>query len=411
MLSSGCKHLGVTATPDRSDEFALGKVYEEAPYVYELPDAVRDGWLVPIQQDIVRVTGLDYSNVKVTAGDLNQGDVAKAMGSERVLQGMCDAIVQLSGDKKAIVFATPGSMKIGNDKFHIADRVEEIFNRHKPGCAARVSQDTPKDLRREILNDYRNGKFQYLINVGVFTEGFDEPGVEIVAILRPTKSRSLYAQMVGRGTRPLPGVVDGVDRAEARRAAIANSSKPRVRVIDFAGNSGKHKLVTSADILGGNYEDRVVERAKQKAEKGSVDMQDALIEAMQEFRREDEDRKRRSKVIGKAEFVVQSIDPFDIFDISPNRLRGWEIGKGATPKQINMLSGFGIDGKDLTMGHASQLIDECMRRKNAGIVGFNQAMKLHEKGLSTDMSAAQASIALGGRLRSVSERWKEMESR
>jgi superfamily II DNA or RNA helicase len=412
MLSAGCRHLGVTATPDRADEQALGKIYEDAAYVYELPDAVHDGWLVPITQQMIRITGLDYSQVKITAGDLNQGDVARAQASESILQGMCDAIVQLSGNKRTIIFATPGKMSEAGDSFKISERVEEILNRHKPGQAVRIAQDTPKDIRRSLLQDYREGKFQYLVNVGVFTEGFDEPGIEVVAVMRPTKSRSLYAQMVGRGTRPLPGVVDGVDRAEDRRTAILNSAKPMVHVIDFAGNPGRHKLVTAVDILGGNYDEVVVERARKKVEQGqAINPSQALVDALKEIEDERQARERRAKVIGKAQFEAQLVNPFNVFDVHPARIRGWDSRRGASPKQVQLLGTFGIKADaNMSMTHASQLIDECMRRKKNGLVDFNQAKKLKTMGLSGDMSIAKASTVLGGgnRLKEIAEQWKAM---
>ena len=84
-----------------------------------------------------------------------------------------------------------------------------------------------------MLAEFAAGKVQVVCNCGVLTEGFDDPGVEVVIMGRPTKSRSLYSQMVGRSTRPLPGVVDGPETAEARKAAIAASAKPSCLVVDF----------------------------------------------------------------------------------------------------------------------------------------------------------------------------------
>ena len=411
MLSAGCKHLGVTATPDRSDEEALGKVFEAAPFVYELPDAINDGWLTPIHQKMVHVTGLDYSQAKTTAGDLNQSDIARAQSSERTLQEMCHPIVDIAGDRKTIIFATPGSNKGEGEDYHIADRMTEIMNRHRNDSTRRVSQDTPKEERRKILADYKAGKFQFLLNVGVFTEGFDEPGIELVAITRPTKSRSLYAQMVGRGTRPLPGLVDQWEQAGDRRAAIASSAKPHLEVLDFVGNSGKHKLITTADILGGNFDDEVVDRARKKAENGeSLDMSDALQEAVKEVHAEREaERLRRLKVTATTTYKVQRIDPFDVFDLQPERERGWNKGRTATPKQLALLQSYGVDTwPDMPIGRAGQLIDECIRRGKEGKANYRQAKELAQKGLPTDISVAAASVALGqgDRIANLNEAWK-----
>ncbi|NBW22916.1 MAG: DEAD/DEAH box helicase, partial [Caulobacteraceae bacterium] len=169
ILRGKTKHLGVTATPDRADEQALGQVFQTVAFDYELPQIIDDGWLVPIRQKLVMVEGLDYSKVKTTAGDLNQGDVAKAQANEQILHEMIAPIIDIAGTKKTIVFATPGSKKTedGEDDFHIAQRMTEILNRHRPNAARRVSQDTPKVERRQMLQDFAAGRFQFLVNVGV----------------------------------------------------------------------------------------------------------------------------------------------------------------------------------------------------------------------------------------------------
>ena len=158
---------------------------------------------------------------------------------------------------------------------------------------------TPKDERRQILEDFKAGRIQYLVNVGVLTEGYDDAGVEVVVMARPTKSRALYAQMAGRATRPaaeiaakLGQINDEVvvgsrsrtadvknstvglgpttttdDAASKRRALIAASSKPECTILDFVGNSGRHKLVSSVDILGGKDIDEDEEEARRRAKK------------------------------------------------------------------------------------------------------------------------------------------------
>jgi superfamily II DNA or RNA helicase len=175
----------------------------------------------------------------------------------------------------------------------------EIFNRHEGGSANWVCGNTPKEDRRKMFSDFAAKKFRILVNVGVATEGFDDPGIEVVVIARPTKSRSLYAQMIGRGTRTLPGVVDRAERdnlftgqweAKDRLAAIASSAKKSLLVLDFVGNAGRHKLVTTADILGGKHTDDVIEKAAKKAAEAGkpMNMLDALDAAEEEARKERE---------------------------------------------------------------------------------------------------------------------------
>src|SRR5512136_2659531 len=271
------KVLGVTATPDRADEEALGQVFQSVAFDYEVLDAIHDGWLVPIEQQMVHVEGLDYSSVRTTAGDLNGGDLAAVLEAEKNLQQMASASLAIIGGRRALVFTS--SVKA-------AEMTAEIFNRHRRGMASWVCGLTDREDRRRVLAEFAAGKVQVVCNCGVLTEGFDDPGVEVVIMGRPTKSRSLYSQMVGRSTRPLPGVVDGPETAEARKAAIAASAKASCLVVDFVGNAGKHKLVTSADILGGKVSEEALERAVKRVSMagGPVNMTEALDEAEAELR-------------------------------------------------------------------------------------------------------------------------------
>lgn len=384
------KILGVTATPDRSDEEALGRVFETVPFCYEMMDGIRDGYLVPIKVTTVNVKDLDYSEARDTAGDLNQQDVAKIQGSERVLHEIVDPIVAIAGNRKTIVFATPGYAGEGEDEYHVAERMTEIINRHKPGSAVRVSQDTPKDLRREYIRQFAEGRIQFLVNVGVLTEGFDDPTIEVVAITRPTKSRSLYAQMVGRGTRPI--VADESDDPEVRRRNIAASIKPHVEVVDVCGISGKHKLISPTDILG--KDDEVAARAKVIVRKNpEITAERAIEQAEEEIKSEKELKAEqvRKSIIGKARFSVAEIDPFDALDIAPVAERGWDRTQGPTTKQLDILVNHGIRPETIkNKRQASVLIDEISRRRSNGLAGFKLAARLRERGLPTNVSIGEA---------------------
>ena len=118
------KVLGVTATPDRADEEALGQVFESVAFDYEIVDAIADGWLVPVRQRAVYVEGLDYSSVRTTAGDLNGADLARILEYEEALHGIAHPTMELVGTRKSLVFAASVAH---------AERLAEIFNRHRPG--------------------------------------------------------------------------------------------------------------------------------------------------------------------------------------------------------------------------------------------------------------------------------------
>lgn len=263
-----CRFLGITATPDRADECKLGEIFETTAYRKDICDGIDGGWLVPIVQQFVYVKGLDFASVRTTAGDLNERDLERAMAganrdeladvdateltpeqieareeNERMLAAVAVPAIREANGKPGIVFGVT---------INHAEGLARMLRQHH--CTAEaVTQDTDSDTRARIVSDFKAGKLQWLVGVGVFTEGFDAPNAEIVVVARPTKSRALYTQMIGRGTRPARGVIDGVESPDQRRAAIATSAKPNCKVLDFVGNSGRHKLISTADILGDSY--------------------------------------------------------------------------------------------------------------------------------------------------------------
>ena len=390
--NSALKVLGVTATPDRADEEALGQVFQSVAFDYEVQDAIHDGWLVPIQQQMVHVDGLDYSSIRTTAGDLNGGDLAAVLEAEKNLQQIASASVDIIGQRRALVFTA--SVKS-------AEMTAEIFNRHRTNMAAWVCGKTDKEERRKILARFAAGKIQVVCNCGVLTEGFDDPGVEVVIMGRPTKSRSLYSQMVGRSTRPLPGVVDGPETAEARKAAIAASAKPSCLVVDFVGNAGRHKLVTSADILGGKFSDEAIEKAVMKAREAGkpVNMAKELDLAEEELREQREQARlaeiaRRANLVATARFTTQSVDPFDVLHLEPTKARGWDQGRQLSEKQRTLLAKQGINPDQVSFTEAKQLIAEIFRRWNGNLCSFKQAKVLKKYGFETNVSFEQASATI-----------------
>jgi hypothetical protein len=169
-------------------------------------------------------------------------------------------------------------------------------------------------------------------------------------------------------------VVDAWETPVERRSAIRGSTKAHIEVLDFVGNSGRHKLVTTADILGGKYSDEAIERAKKKAEESdeAVDMAEVLEESKQEIRSEREANRRR-EIIAKAKFSVVNVDPFDVFDLEPDREREWNKGQSPTLAQIKSLEKAGIPITAVkSRNQASALLAEEFRRRDQGLVGFRQ---------------------------------------
>lgn len=398
--------LGVTATPDRADEEALGQLFDTVAFDYEILDAIHDGWLVPVDQQCVQVKSLDYSSIRTTAGDLNGGDLAAVMEAEENLQGVVGSAIEIIRKRQSILFAS--------SVLH-AERSCEIFNRHKPGMATFVSGKTEKDERRDKLRAFKAGETQILCNVGIATEGSDFPDVAVIIMARPTKSRSLYAQMAGRGLRPLSGLVDQHLTADGRKAAITASTKPNCLIVDFCGNSGKHKLMTTADILGGKVSDEAVAIAAKKAESAGapVRMVEVLEEAEEQLRVEKERRRmeeeaRRTRLVAKVKYATKKVNPFDVFDITPVKERGWDSGKKLSEKQRGILLKQGIDGDAMPYAQAKQVLDHIFGRWAKKLCTFKQANLLKKHGYRTDVTMAEASkiidrLAANGWRRPVDE--------
>lgn len=389
------KIVGFTATPDRADEEALGQVFQSVAIDYEILDAIHDGWLVPVEQKMVHIEGLDFSHIRTTAGDLNGADLAAVMEAEKNLHGIASASLEIIGaEKRTLAFTVTVKQ---------AEMLSEIYNRHRPGMSEWVCGKTPKDQRHRIFDNFSKGVTQVLVNVGVATEGYDNPAVEVIVQGRPTKSRCLYSQIIGRSLRPLPGIVDGKERAEDRKTAIALSDKPSALVLDFVGNAGRHKLMTTADILGGKASDAAIERVIAKAKKNgkAIRMDEALDEAERDIRAEIEAKQRReaarkAHLVATARFSTKTINPFDVFQLSPAKERGWDSGKALSEKQRMTLLKQGINPDGMPFAQARQVLNELFRRWHGNLATIKQCATLRKHGYETkDVTKAEATRLIG----------------
>jgi superfamily II DNA or RNA helicase len=361
-----CKILGVTATPDRTDEEALGQIFDTVSYEYGILDGILDGWLVPVKQNEAYIESFDVSWVGTSMGDLKNNELSDAVGKEETIHCFADSIMQRAGDRKTLIFVP----SVAN-----ATKMSEIFNRphNKPGSANYVCGKTPKDVRANMFREYAERKFQFLVNVGVATEGFDDPNIEVVAIARPTKSRCLYTQMAGRGARPHNSIAYQLNDTDSvgRNQLIAQSPKPSVEIIDFVGNSGRHKLVNSADILGGRYSDEIVDLAKHeiatKAKRGEpTEIISELKKCEREIARRHHEQLEAARLQGiqlRATFSIKGVDPFDVLGIVPCRIPAWDKDKEPTVKMHKFLQRENIDTDGMNFRHASQLIGAIIEKR------------------------------------------------
>lgn len=390
------KVLGVTATPDRGDEKALGAAFDSVAYVFDIEQGIDDGHLVPLRGQHVDIQTVDVSGLKKTAGELPADGLDQIMLDS--IAGIVSEVLRLQPDRQGVAFF-PGVRS--------AELAAQTFNEKRPGSACFVSGMTPKDERAELVRDFKAGRYRYFCNCLVATEGFDAPAASLIIDGAPTLSRARYAQKVGRGTRVLPGVIDhlrGKDDAALRRAAIAASAKPDTVIMDFVANSGKHDLVTPEDLLGGSYDEAEVALAKKKAkEGGGGDVREELEKARQELK-----RMAAAARDAQVKAMVRDFDPFRAFSLDISESRRYDrFGKpapawvkealerkGVSPEEIGRLSGKA----------AFQLHNELKRRQKAELCTLKQSRTLMKYGIDpAKVSFARATEAIDYL---VSARWR-----
>jgi len=380
------KILGVTATPKRGDGLALGQICDSVAFDYPIVKAVENGWLVDVVQHFCAVGSLDYSHVRKSAGELNGADLAAVMEAEQNVQGVCHPTLEVMyglephtldkipvpewGDYLASLNRIPRRTILFTVSVAQAEASCNIFNRVVPRLADWVCGATRKDKRNDTFKRFASGETHLLANVGVTTEGYDNPAVEVIAMGRPTLSLTTYLQMAGRGTRALPGVLDGKLTAADRLAAIAASPKPRVRIVDFKGNSIRHKLITSFDALGGNMAPQSVARAiancikdgKPKSVLKAIDKakEDLDRERAEQSRMAEEARK--AGLVAKADFGWKNVDPFNGHTSKLPMPAPSKDGRMFSAPQMKILREGGIDPLKITFIQGQAIIGKILSR-------------------------------------------------
>lgn len=427
------KIIGVTATPNRHDGIALGEMFDSCPEAQQYPitKGIADGFLVKPFQTIVRVDNLDLSKIHTTAGDLNGRDLDNALIEEKPALKMLMASVEkvfslpensllnvpieqwrnaIEGKKARRTLAFCNSVRL-------ADILCNKLNLVRPGLAAFVDGETDKDHRKQINRDFACGQIPIICNCGTHTEGFDDDELELVLNHKPTKSLTLYTQILGRALRPLDSVADEFferglseeNQNQERLAMIAESSKPTAEMVDFGGHCGRHKIVSMLDVLGGKSSEAAKERALAKIKESGnpQDVEKLLEKTEEEIRAEIEEKRKReaqkrAKIIAPASYSTSQGDIFggngngnnykfakpqriltdgqraffirngmnpdkfknfghamkvmaEIKSKNPSVYQNWNVSP-ATASQIHCLTKYGVDCKGLTKKQASEKI-------------------------------------------------------
>lgn len=344
--------LGVTATPDRGDMRNLGTYFESLAYEYTLPKAIKEGYLSPIKALTIPLK-LDLTGVSQQAGDFKATDLGTAL--DPYLYQIADEMAKYCKGRKTVVFLP----LIKTSQKFTEILIERGFK------AAEVNGESSD--RSEILKDFDDGKYDVLCNSMLLTEGWDCPSVDCIVVLRPTKIRSLYSQMVGRGTRLYPG-------------------KDHLLLLDFLWHTERHELCHPAHLIATSEEiaQKMTENIEEAgcpvdieaAEKKAVEdvvaaREEALAKQLQEM------KNRKRQLVDPLQFEL-SIQAEDLSSYVPSF--GWEMGP-PSEKQIKALEKFGIFPDEIdNAGKATKLLDRLNKRMEEGLTTPKQIRLLERYG-------------------------------
>ncbi len=349
---SSAKILGVTATPDRGDMRNLGSYFESLSYEYTLPKAIKEGYLSPIKALTIPLK-IDMTGVGVQAGDFKASDISTAL--DPYLQGIAQEMEKYCKDKKTVVFLP---------LVKTSQKFRDLLNVHG-FRAAEVNGDSQD--RSEVLEAFDRGEYNVLCNSMLLTEGWDCPSVDCVVVLRPTKVRSLYCQMVGRGTRLSPG-------------------KDHLLLLDFLWHTERHELCHPASLIC--QDEEVAKKMTEHIEQAGcpVDIEEAEKTAAEDVvaQREkalakqlEEMKCRKKKLVDPLQFEM-SIQAEDLSGYVP--AFGWEMGP-PSEKQKATLEKLGILPDQIeNAGKAAKILDRLDKRKEEGLTTPKQIRFLEGRG-------------------------------
>ena len=348
--------LGVTATPDRGDRRDLGAYFDSIAYEYTLPRAIKEGYLCPIKAQTVPLA-IDLAAVRTQSGDYSAGDLGTAL--DPYLDRIADEMLAAGcTERKTVVFLP---LVKTSQKFRGILEAK--------GFRAMEVNGESADRAETLAAFDEAGGGAVLCNSMLLTEGWDCPSVDCVVVLRPTKVRSLYCQMVGRGTRLSP-----------------ETGKTELLLLDFLWHVERHELCRPAHLIAesedvaramterleqaGCPED--LEEVEREAAKDVVEERErALAEQLESM------RKRKRKLVDPLQFEM-SIASEDLTGYVPQF--AWEMAP-ASDAQKEALEKAGICPDEIgCAGKASLLMDKIAKRRAEGLATPKQIRQLEGRG-------------------------------
>ena len=390
------KLCGVSATPLRSDGIAMANLFDTVAFDRDIKWGINEGWLVKLRQAFVHVSA-DFSTLSVKPGadgeaDYSSEEIASRIMNEQTQIELAKGILHVAENRKSII-ACP--------TVEVARAVAHYIDAEKPGSARCIYGDLGDEEKDETFTAFANNDFQFLSSVMMLSKGFNQPDIRAVFNCRKTKSKRLYQQLVGRGTRPLQGLVDHLATASERKAAIAASAKTDCLIANMVGVESEVRDMTILDLLGEVEDGVILERAKQKIKDDpEKDADEAMEEATEEVELEraaeralaeleaerleemDEQRLLRARVQVKANVDVEFQDDFGGSD------GGHSHNDAAIPpQQLSILRKAKLTEREiasLTPERAKQLSSTIVNRWRKGLCSVSQAKCLVKAGYTKD---------------------------
>ena len=398
------KVFGTTATPERSDGVAMANLFQSVAFTRPLLWGVQEAWLIKPRMAFVNVL-LDPSTWKLRKNEDGELDYVsdeiaqQLVNNEEALIGLARGILEVAGDRKSIVVCPDVAS---------AKAIEHYLDAERRTCARSVYGELPEDEKEAVMDAHQRGDFQFLVSVMMLTKGYDDRTIRAVFMCRKTKSRRLYVQVMGRGTRPDCEGLNDAASADERRAMIAASVKPDVLMVNMVGIGETVRDVTVIDVLGSADDQAIIDRAKEiAAEQGIGDVEEAIAAAQEEVEEarqiermdaekraskeeaaearkleEELQRRQRRTIDVNAEVQVEYQDDLQVRSGSFSDQTG-----GIPPRQMNILKKAKLSDSEiakLSPVEASAISQDIVRRWKSGLCTYKQDRLLRRHGYSPD---------------------------
>jgi superfamily II DNA or RNA helicase len=338
--------LGVTATGYRGDRQKLSDIFEDCVYSLNILDLISQGYLCNVRVRTLPVR-VDISRVRVRKGDFSESDLGVAL--EPMLGEIADVIARDYPNRKLLTFCP----------LRDTSRLWTSMLTKRGLPAEHVDGDSAD--RRDILQRFATGETRFLSNCQLLTEGYDEPSIDTLLILRPTKSRGLFSQMVGRGTRLFEG-------------------KDHLLVLDPLFVSERHNILSVADLSAEN--EAQAKRVSRAMRVYGMGLAEAMTADAEERRRQLaealEQQSRRTPYEREIAQLALMLDCAELQDWEPTF--AWQRER-PTEKQIAVLDSCGVERSVVTCrGIASEIIDGIVQRRVSGLATLKQVKLMRRMG-------------------------------